>query len=678
MEMLKCHTPDFTTENIQKLATLFPNCVVEVRNAEGNPTKAIDFDQLRQELSTAVVEGPRERYHLDWPGKREALLAANAPIAKTLRPCRAESVDFDTTKNLFIEGDNLDALKLLQETYLGKVKMIYIDPPYNTGKQFIYDDDFAEDSATYLQRSNQRDELSRRMIPNTDANGRFHSDWLSMMYPRLRLARNLLADRGLLFISIDDHEVSSLKAICDEVFGEANFMAKFVWNTEGHTDNQFDVKVNHEYVLLYAKDAACASLAHVVDPNTREESNLWKGYAENSITKNGPGNPPSTVELPVGFPCLAGELSLPANNVSKECSEAIDQQGYISREITERFVMSYPVRLDEMRALNGKLVTKCRVYSGWANANKLRAFIQNKCNPLDEDGDKISFYLSENGVVYYRRDREKARNILSVLRNFGTTEKMRSELEALGIPFQYPKPKQLLQYLIQIGSNSDDIVLDFFAGSGSTAHATSLQNAADHSLRRWILVQLPEILDPTINDQKVGAKFCANMGLPPNVAEICKERLRRCGRQVQSSNAITAPNLDIGFRVLKVETSNMKDVFYAPDAVKQSDLVAHADNIKPDRTPEDLLFQVLVDWGVDLALPIANETIAGKAVFFVDGNALAACFDASISEELVKELAKRKPLRAVFRDSSYGSDSVKINVEQIFKLLSPTTEIKSL
>ncbi len=711
---LKMHTPDLTAQNIEKLAALFPNCVTEAKDEATRKLKrAIDFDQLRQELSDHIVDGPRERYHLDWPGKREALLAANAPIAKTLRPCREESVDFDTTKNLFIEGDNLDALKLLQETYLGKVKMIYIDPPYNTGKQFIYDDEFNEDAESYLIRSNQKSNDDYRMIANPESNGRFHSDWLTMIYSRLRLSRNLLADDGLIFISIDDHEVANLKAICDEIFGEANFIAKFVWNTEGHTDNQFDVKVNHEYILLYAKNSHDANLGHVVDPNTRSESNLWKGFAENSITKNGPGNPPSSIELPAGFPCLAETLDLPNTIVPKAFNEAVEEQGYISRELTEQYDISYPIRLDRMKVAEHKLKAKCVVYSGWANANKLKAFIANGCAPIVDKEDKVSFYLSEKGVIYYRRDREKARNILSVVRNMSTTEKMRSELEEMGIPFQYPKPKELLRYLLQIGSESDDLVLDFFAGSGSTAHAAMLQNAEDRLHRRWILVQIPEVLDLSINDQKIGAKFCAKLGVPSNVAEISKERLRRCGKKVKQANATTAPNLDIGFRVLKIDTSNMADVYYAPDAVKQADLIAHTDNIKPDRTPEDLLFQVLVDWGIDLSLPMKKETfsfgkerkdegtrmkVEGKSggeaakkdlhnssfiiqpfeVFFVDGNALAACFDPNITEELVKEIAQRKPLRAVFRDSSFDSDSTKINVEQIFKLLSPETEVKTL
>jgi adenine-specific DNA-methyltransferase len=308
MEKLKLHSPDLTQSNIEKLAQLFPNCVAEALDADGTVKRGIDFDQLRQELTGSIVEGPQERYQLNWPGKREALLTANAPIAKTLRPCREESVDFDTTQNLFIEGDNLDALKLLQETYLNKVKMIYIDPPYNTGNDFIYEDDFAENTNEFLKKSNQVDLDGRRLISNTLANGRFHSDWMSMIYQRLKLARNLLRDDGLIFISISDEEVCNLGKICDEIFGERNFIAKLIWNTEGHTDNQYDIKVNHEYILVYAKTDT-AKLGYVIDPNTRQESNLWKGFAENSITKNGPANPPSEITLPKGFPCLAENLS---------------------------------------------------------------------------------------------------------------------------------------------------------------------------------------------------------------------------------------------------------------------------------------------------------------------------------------------------------------------------------
>lgn len=646
MEKLKCHTPNFTAENIQKLAALFPNCVVETKDAQGNLTKAIDFDQLRQELSTSVVDGPRERYHIDWPGKREALLAANAPIAKTLRPCRDESVKFNTTKNLFIEGDNLDALKLLQEAFLGKVKLIYIDPPYNTGGDFIYDDDFREDTEAFFLRSNQKDGDSNRLVTNTEANGRFHSDWLSMMYARLKLARNLLSDDGLLLVSINDVEIGNLRSICSEVFGDKNHLATFIWINEGNIDNQSRIKVNHEYVVAYAKDETRIGAPPVIDPSIPKDSKLFRDYIDNTIVKNGPGNPESPIELPIGFP-------------------ADFDSGTI--EPKERF---YPRLSNSVSVQSGKTQNKVILTSGWSSKDIAERFIQGGFQPVkDTKGQETVFYLSQTGALCCRKKRLATQShVLSVLKGMGTVQASSSKLSELGISFSYPKPTEFLEYLIRIGTGNDDVVMDFFAGSGTTAEAVmGLNRGGSH--RRFILVQLPADCGPDSASSKAGQK---------TIADLAKERLRKAGERIKMDSATIAPHVDVGFRVLKVDTSNMKDVFYSPDAVKQSDLVAHADNIKEDRTPEDLLFQVLVDWGVDLALPIANETIVGKTVFLVDGNALAACFDASISEELVKELAKRKPLRAVFRDSSYGSDSVKINVEQIFKLLSPTTQLKSL
>jgi adenine-specific DNA-methyltransferase len=651
MEKLKCHTPDFTAENIQKLAVLFPNCVVEAKDAQGKPTKAIDFDQLRQELAAVVVEGPRERYHLDWPGKREALLTANAPVAKTLRPCREESVNFDTTKNLFIEGDNLDALKLLQETFLGRVKVIYIDPPYNTGNDFIYEDDFAENKEAFLIRSNQTDERGNRLVQNTEANGRFHSDWMSMMYPRLKLGRNLLREDGVMFISVDDCEVTNVRKICDELFGEQNFIAQIVWEGANKNDAR-QIGVSHEYAVLYAKNR----MAVPREWSMRKEG-VEEALAEVARLKalHGKDFDAASADLAGWFRAMKAK---PVFGLRR--FRYIDARGaYKEDDPTapggRRFELKNP-RTGEVIPL--------RRNRGWG-------FDQTEFNRLVDEG-RVSFvtpssimirrYLHETDSltppsVFYQPARSASERLASLL--------------GAGI-FDFPKDEQTVRGFIEMATNDskdDTIVLDFFAGSATTAHSLMLLNAEDNGSRRFILVQLPEACDEKSEAFRAGFR---------TIADIGKERIRRAGSQIKAENATTSPRLDCGFRVLKVDTSNLADVFYAPDAVKQSDLVAHADNIKEDRMPEDLLFQVLVDWGVDLALPIAKETIAGKVVFFVDGNALAACFDASISEELVKELAKRKPLRAVFRDSSYGSDSVKINVEQIFKLLSPTTEIKSL
>lgn len=647
MTKLKLHTPNLTAENIEKLAALFPNCVTEAKDEKaGQLKRAIDFDQLRQELSDHIVEGPRERYHLDWPGKREALLAANAPIAKTLRPCREESVDFDATKNLFIEGDNLDALKLLRETYLGKVKLIYIDPPYNTGNDFIYDDDFGQDAKEYFKRSNQKDEDHNRMIANTEANGRFHSDWLSMIYSRIKLARNLLRDDGLILISINDIEIGNLRSICSEIFGDKNHLATFIWLNEGNIDNQSRIKVNHEYVVAYAKNEALVGAQPVIDPNIQKDSKLFKDNIENTIVKNGPANPVSPIVLPIGFPADFEEGAIEPKS------------GF------------WPQLSEPLKVKNGKTLNSVTLTSGWSSKDIAERFIRNGCQPvLDTKGQETAFYVSRTGALCsHKRRLESQSHVLSVLRGMGTVQASSSKLSQLGISFSYPKPTELIEYLIRVGTGDDDIVMDFFSGSGTTGEAVlNLNRISGH--RRYMLVQIPAAVNENSVSSKVGQK---------TIAEISKERIRRAGAKIKAESVIVDAKLDIGFRVLKIDTSNLKDVYYTPDAVKQDQLEIHTDNIKEDRSPEDLLFHVLVDWGVDLALPIEQQTIGGKTVFFVDGNALVACFDPKISEDLVKELAKRKPLRAVFRDSSYDSDSTKINVEQIFKLLSHETEVKSL
>lgn len=619
MTKLKLHTPNLTAENIEKLAALFPNCVTEAKDEKtGQLKRAIDFDQLRQELSGHIVEGPRERYHLDWPGKREALLTANAPIAKTLRPCREESVDFDTTKNLFIEGDNLDALKLLQETYLGKVKMIYIDPPYNTGSDFIYEDDFSENAESYMTRSNQVDDEGNRMIANTNANGRFHSDWLSMLYPRLKVAWNLLASDGILMASIDENEFSNLRRICDELFGAGSFLITCVWRRRQVADSRNDDKAStdHEYVVCYKKPEA-----------------TLKGMPIDQEKYSNPDNDPRGPWFSDNLTGIANERERP--NLHYDVVNPTTGRRYPPSPT--RGWMCAPDTME-------RLIAEERIL--WPNKvdgrPRHKKFLR-EARTLDTG---ISSWFDDVGF---------------------TTEGTRVIQDLFGEKiFPFSKPLTLLiKLVVQATSNGEGIVLDFFAGSGTCGHAVLAANAADQGSRRYVLVQVADASEVGHRDFKT-------------IADIGKERLRRAGRKIKAESAITAPDLDTGFRVLKIDTSNMSDVYYAPDAVKQDQLVLHTDNIKEDRTPEDLLFQVLVDWGVDLALPIEQQTIAGKTVFFVDGNALTACFDPKISEDLVKELAKRKPLRAVFRDSSYNSDSTKINVEQIFKLLSPETEVKSL
>ena len=619
MKKLKMHSPDLTQANIDKLAALFPNCVVEAADAHGVVKRSIDFDQLRQELSGSIVEGPQERYQLNWPGKREALLTANAPIAKTLRPCREESVDFDTTQNLFIEGDNLDALKLLQETYLNKVKMIYIDPPYNTGSDFIYEDDFAEDSASYFERSQQKDNVGNRMVANAESNGRLHSDWLSMIYPRLRLARNLLAEDGVIFISIDDHEVQNLRKICDETFGEENFKANIVWRrtVSGAVSGQ-GFAVCHDHILCYTRT--------------------------------------SNTEL--------GRLPVDDQDDYKNSDQ--DPRGpYKTQKLERTLEGARPTMTFAIESPVGPITRT------WAvSPQKYEALLADK---------RIVF--SKSGTPYYKQFLSEYRGkIPDTLwaKEAGNNQEGSKELTALFGEkniFTNPKPTKLILQALRVGAERKDaIVLDFFAGSGAAAHAVLARNLEDGGTRKFILVQLPEVCDSETTAFKLGFK---------NIAAITKERVRLVGIQMRKNyGKAEKQKVDVGFRVLKIDTSNMKEVFYTPDAVSQDLLSDQVNNIREDRTAEDLLFQVLLDWGVDLALPIAKETISGKTVYFVDatlGNpALAACFDEGINEDFVKLLAKREPLRVVFRDAGFASDSVKINVAQIFKLMSPSTEVKCI
>ena len=613
MDKLKMHSPNLTQDNIARIRDLFPGCVTEAKGEDGGVKLAVDFDQLRQELSEHIVEGPQERYHLNWPGKREALLAANAPIAKTLRPCREESVDFDTTKNLFIEGDNLDALKLLQETYLGKVKMIYIDPPYNTGNDFIYEDDFAEDAESYLRRSNQRDDKGNRLVANTAANGRFHSDWLSMLYPRLRLAHTLLKEDGLIFISIDNTELDNLKKICNEVFGEENFIEILIWHkknsAKGVPPSNMVVNI-HEYILCYS----------------RNQNAKLTGEKRTEDTFSNPDNDPrgpwrlSNIKSTVEKSTSRFTITDPKNG------NYFDNYWAFSKETLQKMI-------DENRIIFPR---------GADGLPKQKEFLLEFNNP--------NMPVKSHLGLFHAQD---------------TSEKQVDNMMGSKI-FLYRKPVDLMKKIVDQGTGKNDIILDFFAGSASTADEVLRLNAEDDGKRRFIMVQLPEPCATDSEAFKVGYK---------TIADIGKERIRRAGKQVRGEN-----QLDVGFRVIKVNTSNMADVYYAPDALDKANLDLFVDNIKPDRTPEDLLFQVMLDWGVDLALPIAKETIQGKEVFFVDGNALAACFDASgsIDEPFVKELAKRQPLRVVFRDAGFTDDATKINVEQIFKLLSPTTDVKCI
>ncbi|WP_456255724.1 site-specific DNA-methyltransferase [Pseudomonas iridis] len=623
MDKLKMHSPNMAEANINKLAELFPNCITEARDAAGELKKAIDFDLLRQELSSSIVEGAQERYQLNWPGKREALLAANAPIAKTLRPFRDESVDFDSTQNLFIEGDNLDVIKLLQESYLGKVKVIYIDPPYNTGRDFIYDDDFKDDTESYLLRSNQADDSGLRIVANTEANGRFHSDWLTMIYSRLRLARNLLRDDGVVFISIDDNEVDNLRKVCSEVFGEENFVAQVIWQKVFSPKNSARwFSEDHDYVLVYAKS-----------------KDQWT-----------PNLLPQTEEMIARYKNPDGDSRGP----------------WTSSDLAAR--NRYDAGLYQVECPSGRIIDgppKGR-YWGISEANFKKLDQENRIW-WGEDGSnmpRLKRFLSEV-------QQGRTPQTLWTYKEVGHTQDAKKALLKY-VQFEHTenvlnsvKPVELLQRILQLASKPDDssIILDFFSGSGTTAHAVLKQNVEDGGNRRFIGVQIPEPLPKP----EPGLSSIFEMGL---------NRVRNFSTEVRMLDG--AVKCDLGFRVLKTDTSNMKEVYYTPDSVSQDLLFDQVDNIREDRTPEDLLFQVLLDWGVDLALPISQRVIDGKTVFFVDGNALVACFDIGIDEDFVKQLAGHKPLRVVFRDAGFASDSVKINVEQVFKLLSPATEIKTL
>ncbi len=629
MEKMKMHTPNLTDENITRIREMLPGCVTEAKDENGTAKLSIDFDQLRQELSDHIVEGPQERYRLDWPGKREALSNANAPITKTLRPCRAESVDFNGTTNLFIEGDNLEALKLLRETYLDKVKVIYIDPPYNTGNDFIYEDDFSSDMTQHDLASGVLDTAGHKIFDedkwkqNSAANGRFHSDWLSMIYSRLRIAKTLLTEDGIIFISIDDNEIQNLRKVCDEIFGENNFVAQFMWKrrvSSAMADN--NVSADHDYVVCYQKGSL------------EGFQGIPKSFEKYTNPDNDPRGPWMSDNLTVGM------------TSAMRPNQAYDLTDPVTGKV-------YPF-----------------------NPNRVWAFIPSSMDRMISEG-RVIFPEDISKRPMQKRFKEELKsdhNPLStiLIDKVGlNTEATRSMQEMLdGNIFEYSKPISLLTTLIPQVSSNNDIILDFFAGSATTAHALMEINALDGSNRQFIMVQIPEECPEKSGAYKAGYK---------NISEISKERIRRAGAKILEGECHENWNKDIGFRVLKIDTSNMADVYYTPDTADQQDLLSAVDNIKPGRdNPEDLLFQVLLDWGVDLSLPIRKETIQGKTVLFVDENALVACFDSGITEDLVKELAEHQPLRIVFRDNGFTSDAVKINVDQIFKQLSPGTEVKSI
>lgn len=620
MDKLKMHSLDGVERNIELIGKLFPNAITEVMR-DGKVEHAIDFDVLRQELSDSIVEGREERYQFTWPDKKKAMLAANAPITATMRPVAADSVGKDgipggfDSENLYIEGDNLEVLKLLQETYLGKVKMIYIDPPYNTGNDFVYEDDFAQSAADYMDNSGQYDEEGNRLVTNTESNGRFHTDWLNMIYPRLKIAKDLLADDGVIFISINDQEVVNIRKICDEILGADNFIANLIWQQRkgGGNDSRY-IAVDHEYILIYSKNINNSSDRWYISQTEeylkryKEVENDGRRYYWDTLVRNGLQNP------------IVITLTAPDGT-----SVTINSQK--SRETV-------------IKGLKEGTVRFTKTANGWSLHHKV--YMKN--------GQVLRSILTE-----YGNNRSSGLELMDL---FGKTI------------FDYSKPSTLLKLLCQLNTKDDDIILDFFSGSATTAHAVMQLNAEDGGHRKFIMVQLPEKTDEKSEAYKAGYK---------NICEIGKERIRRAGKKIKDDAGLTAPaDLDIGFRCLRLDESNMKPVYYTPDEVGQQDLFSLVDNVKEDRTPEDLLFQVMLDLGVLLSSSIEVKEIAGKKVFNVADEFLLACFDHDVTEETVKAIAQMKPYYAVFRDSSMANDSVATNFEQIFETYSPDTVRKVL
>lgn len=620
MDKLKMQTPNRADENFKKLAALFPNAVTETVDENGVVVRAIDKDVLMQEINTTVVDGKDERYQFTWPDKKKSVLLANAPIAKTLRPCPVESMGKDGTpggfnsENLYIEGDNLEVLKLLQETYLGKIKMIYIDPPYNTGNDFVYEDDFAQSTEEYLANSGQYDEEGNRLVKNMDTNGRFHTDWLNMIYPRLKLAKDLLAEDGNIFISINDSEYENLKKIAIEIFGSENYIATLVWQQRkgGGNDSRF-IAVDHEYVLILAKDITKLSKKWRIAQSTeylkryKEQEPDGRRYYWDTLVRNGLQNPiVISIETPDGDTIV------------------LNSQWSKSRV---------------MEGLKDGTVRFSKTANGWSLHHKV--------------------YMNEGQVLR------------SLLTEYGNNRSSGKQLEELfgKAYFDYAKPTQLIKVLLQLCTCSDDIVLDFFSGSATTAHAVMQLNAEDGGNRKFIMVQLPEETDEKSEACKAGYK---------NICEIGKERIRRAGAKIKEENPLGTMDLDVGFRVLKCDTTNMKNVYYHPDEYNANLFDMLEDNIKEDRTPEDLLFQVMLDLGVLLSSKIEQTEIAGKKVFNVADNFLIACFDANVTEETITAIAKQKPYYFVMRDSSLANDSVAANFDQIFATYSPDTVRKVL
>lgn len=645
MDKLKMHSVNKVDENIAKIGALFPNCLTERKNEDGEVEYAIDFDQLKQELSSVIVEGNEERYQFTWPDKKKSILLANAPIAKTLRPCREESVDFDTTENLYIEGDNLDVLKLLQETYLGKIKMIYIDPPYNTGNDFVYNDDFAEYADAYLANSGQFDAEGNRLVQNTESNGRFHTDWLNMMYPRLKLAKDLLSEDGVIFISIDDGEADNLRKLCNEVFGAVNFVADLcvVNNLKGRNDKKYIARAN-ERMLMYVRSSEFSEHGLSLDESVvKDYSEVDKLGRYRLLELRKRGGPDTRKDRPnMYYPFYVNTKT-----------------GAVSLEQTSEYTqIALPVKSngDDGRWRWGKDTASKNLDYLYGKQ------VGNKYNIYEKD-----YLESEDGA---RRVRPKSVLSGAAYSTDVSTKEYRSIMGR--VDFSNPKSTTLLTDLIIYATYPDEgaIVMDFFSGSSTTAHAVFKANLEQAgSNRHFIMVQLPEATEADTDAYKTGYH---------NICEIAKERIRRAGAKIKEDNPMVSQSLDVGFRVLKLDSSNMKDVYYTPADYEISMFDTLADNIKEGRTPEDLLFQVMLDLGVLLSSKIKETTIAGKKVFNVADGFLMACFDENVSDETITAVAKQKPYYFVMRDSSMASDSVATNFDQIFATYSPDTVRKVL
>ena len=627
---------DITSSNIKKIRALFPDCVTERKNTDGNLELAVDFEKLQQELSDDIIGEGEERYQFTWPDKRKAIREANIKITDTLRPCREESVDFDTTGNLYIEGDNLKVLKVLRETYLGKVKMIYIDPPYNTGNDFIYNDDFAQGKDEFEQSSGLFDEEGNQTIDamqrNTESNGRFHTDWLNMMYPRLKVARDLLTEDGVVFISIDDGEVANLIKLCNEIFGEHNFVGNIIWQSRTSISNDDEISTNHNHTLVYSKNREALT------------------FGGDDIDASEYVNPDNDTRGPWKL------VPIDANHVGGNTN--------------------YPIR-------NPKTGVDYYHPNG-----RIRCYNKTTLESLMEEG-RIKFGLNDDSspkrklFLYERMAKGDCKTPSSILLDAGTTKNGTNEIMELfdnAKVFDYPKPTTLITRLMKYGYlNNYDIVMDFFSGSGTTAHATFIYNNEQSKNVKYILVQMPEDLDRNLsiasNDAKKSMRYAIDVldstNRPHYLTEIAKERIRRAGRKIKEEAGLQAQNLDIGFRVLKLDSSNMEDVYYTPEAFDASKLFV--DNVKADRTAEDLLFQVMLDLGVELSARIECRKVAGKDVYFVDDNFLIACFDGDVNETAITEIAKMNPVYFVIRDSSMSSDNVADNFDQIFQHYSKET-----